>query len=75
MAKRRGLLVRALAGRLDQTILSDVGVVAGVVVFGYGLWQMSQPIAWLFAGAALVGLSVIAALPAKKATRLPKGQP
>jgi hypothetical protein len=62
----RGFVARALAGRVDRTILGDIGVLAGAGLFTFGLWQYSHPSAWLFAGAALVAVSVLAMLPAKK---------
>ena len=73
MKAPRGLIARCLNGRVDRSILSDIGVIAGVSMFTFGLWQYSHPAAWLFAGAAVVGLSVLAVLPAKKmAPRTPK---
>jgi hypothetical protein len=71
MAKRRGIVARALDGRLDRTVLSDVGVLIGIGLFGFGLWQLSHPAAWLFAGVALAAVSVLAVLPQKKSD--PKG--
>lgn len=71
MARRRGLIARALHGRIDKTVLSDGGVLVGLLMAGYGIWQFSAPAAWLFAGAAVVAASVIAVLPSKVAP--PKG--
>jgi len=73
MKARRGLLARCVDGRLDRSVLSDLGVLAGVGVFGFGLWQYSHPAAWLFSGAVIVGLSVIAVLPPKRTGKAPKG--
>lgn len=73
MKAPRGFVARALAGRIDRTILGDIGVLAGASFFTFGLWQYSHPAAWLFAGAALTAVSVLAMLPAKKmAPRTPK---
>lgn len=66
MKAPRGLIARCLHGRLDRSVLSDVGVLAGVGMFTFGLWQYSHPAAWLFSGAAVVGVSVLAVLPPKK---------
>jgi hypothetical protein len=75
MKARRGLLARCFDGRLDQSILSDVGVLAGVGLFLFGLAQVSRPAAWIVAGAVLVAVSVLAVLPPKpKATKSPKGE-
>ena len=73
MAKRRGVVARACEGRLDRSVLSDVGVLIGLGSFGFGLWQLSHPAAWLFAGVAVAGASVLAVLPQKKSVpREPK---
>lgn len=69
MVKRRGFVARACEGRLDRSVLSDVGVLVGVSLFGYGLWQLSHPIAWLFAGVAVTGASVVAVLPQKQSLK------
>jgi hypothetical protein len=69
-----GILARCLQGRLDRTVLSDVGVIVGLVLVGRGLLQLSSALAWLFAGTTLVVLSVIAVLPPKiAAPSKPKG--
>lgn len=76
MKKQQGILARFFNGRLDRSILSDIGLLVGVIVFGYGLWQLSQPAAWLFAGASIVAASVLAVLPAKKpAVKAPRTDP
>ena len=75
-AKRAGLLARCLDGRIDRSVLSDVGVLVGLGVFGVGLFRLWPPAAWLFTGAVIVAVSVLAVLPAKKgATKAPKGEP
>ncbi len=66
-----GILARALAGRVDRSIIPDVGVVAGVVVVARGLMLLSSAYAWIFVGAAIVAVSLFAVLPAKSPT--PKG--
>lgn len=72
MAKRRGLLARVIDGRLDRSILADVGVVLGLGCVGYGIRLVYAPAVWIFLGAAVMGLSVVSMLPAKKAARSPK---
>jgi hypothetical protein len=75
MAKRpRGVLARALDGRLDRSIVSDLGVLAGVAMCARGLFLLSSALGWLFVGAAVIGLSAIAVLPPKTQARsAPKG--
>jgi hypothetical protein len=75
MAKRkRGVLVRFLEGRVDRSILSDVGVVTGLVLVGVGLAQLHAALGWIFAGAAVAGVSVVSVLPPKiRARSTPKG--
>jgi hypothetical protein len=67
-----GRLARLLEGRVDRSILSDVGVVVGLVVVARGLWLLSSAAAWIFAGAAIVAISVVAVLPAKQPHTPPK---
>jgi hypothetical protein len=67
-----GILARALAGRVDRSIIPDVGLVAGVVVIARGLVLLSSAYAWIFVGAAIVAVSLVAVLPAKPPT--PKGR-
>jgi hypothetical protein len=68
-----GRLARCLDGRVDRSILSDVGVVVGLVVIARGLVLLSSAAAWIFIGAAIVAVSVVAVLPAKQPS-VPKGQ-
>jgi hypothetical protein len=68
-----GRLARCLDGRVDRSILSDVGVVVGLVVIARGLVLLSSAAAWIFIGAAIVAASVVAVLPAKQPS-VPKGQ-
>ena len=73
MKSRRGLLARCVDGRLDRSILSDVGVLLGAGLFLFGLAQVSRPAAWIVAGALIVAVSVLMVLPPKaKATKTPK---
>lgn len=74
MKARRGVVARALDGRLDRSILSDVGVLVGAGMIGYALWQWSHPMAWLFTGAVIVSLSILSVLPPKKTPRSPKAE-
>lgn len=67
-----GRLARFLDGRVDRSVLADVGVVAGVAVIARGLVMLSSAAAWIFVGAALLAISVVAVLPAKQPTS-PKG--
>lgn len=69
-----GRLARLLEGRVDRSILSDVGVVVGLGVVARGLWLVSSAAAWIFAGVALVAISIVAVLPAKQPPHSPKGQ-
>jgi hypothetical protein len=69
-----GRLARCLDGRVDRSILSDVGAVVGLVVVARGLVLLSSAAAWIFIGAAIVAASVVAVLPAKQSSEPPKGQ-
>jgi hypothetical protein len=74
MKARRGVLARWVDGRLDRSVLSDIGAIVGAGLFLFGLAQLSRPVAWIVAGALIVAASVLLVLPAKpKAVRPPKG--
>lgn len=77
MARRsRGTLAQCFDGRIDRSILSDIGVLLGLVLVGAGLWQLSRPAGWIFAGLALIAISLIAILPAKSSlSKPPKANP
>ena len=70
----KGVLARCLTGRLDRSVLSDVGVLVGLGLCVRGLWLLSSALGWIGAGVALVVLSVMAVLPPKsQAPKAPKG--
>ena len=68
--KRRGLVARAIDGRLDRSIVGDLGVVLGCVLVAVGLWERSRPLALVFVGLMVVAGSIIGLLPPKKPTKV-----
>ena len=68
-----GRLARALAGRVDRSILADVGVVVGLGLVARGVALLSSAAAWIVVGVAIAAVSIVAVLPAKTPTPKPKG--
>jgi hypothetical protein len=42
-------------------ILLDLGVFCGLALVALGLFQLSQPLGWIFVGAVIVGVNLILA--------------
>jgi hypothetical protein len=68
-----GTRLNSILARVD---LADLGILLGLGLCAYGLFQLSTAVGWVFVGLVVVGLSVIAGLPPRtRAPSAPKDAP
>lgn len=58
---------RILRSGLIQVYFTDIGCIAGLVLIGAGIRQLSVPGMWIYAGIVLLGVSVLLALSTRSA--------
>lgn len=67
--RAQSMTERVIATGVIQSVSTDLGVVTGAALVGVGIWQLSHPAVWIYAGVLVSAGSVLVMIARSRAAK------